>query len=203
MALPRETFHWLTPRARSAGAAAPMRYAFGALGASDVPWRAAVGDAPARPPALPEGVLADEAAPAPDAALGRRLSLLFDGEGRWYAGQVVAHDRRRDRHLLLFDDAEDEWVSLAAETVVWHKEAADAGGEGEGAAVAAPTRPLAVAGLPKGGRRESGGGALADWLVGLLAGSVAVVPCCTVFAAWHSSPTPIPSQGDRMTRSLP
>ncbi len=52
---------------------------------------------------------------------GTQVSLLFDGDGQWYRGEVLAFDRRRGRHLVLYDDGEDEWLALDQETLAWHK----------------------------------------------------------------------------------
>jgi hypothetical protein len=48
------------------------------------------------------------------------VSLLFEGDGQWYRGEVVGWDARRARALLLYDDGEDEWVSLEEERLAWH-----------------------------------------------------------------------------------
>ena len=52
--------------------------------------------------------------------LPRQVSLLFDGDGQWYRGEVVGWDGRRGRALLLYDDGEDEWVELEQEALTWH-----------------------------------------------------------------------------------
>lgn len=81
-----------------------------------------------------------------------QLSLLCDGDGQWYRGEVVGWDPRRGRALLLYDDGEDEWVALEREEVVWHCQLAGPSG--------------VFPGLPRGER--SGGGA---WSAGGRAGA--------------------------------
>ena len=74
----------------------------------------------APPSPLPSSFLADVAFSRHGSAL--QVSLLFDGDGQWYRGQVLGHDRRKGRHLILYDDGEDEWVVLDQETVAFHQE---------------------------------------------------------------------------------
>ena len=50
-----------------------------------------------------------------------QVSLLFDGDGRWYRAEVLGWDPARGRALLLYDDGEDEWVELEAEELSWHR----------------------------------------------------------------------------------
>ncbi len=49
-----------------------------------------------------------------------QLSLLFDGDGQWYRGEVIGYDAATSRALLLYDDGEDEWVDLGQEELSWH-----------------------------------------------------------------------------------
>lgn len=66
-----------------------------------------------------------------------QVSILFDGDGQWYRGEVLGFDRRRNKHLVLYDDGEDEWVVLERESVAWHKLAK----QGEGAATFPGLKP--------------------------------------------------------------
>ncbi len=47
--------------------------------------------------------------------------MLCDGDAQWYRGEVLAYDRRKARHLVLYDDGEEEWLALERESVAWHK----------------------------------------------------------------------------------
>eukprot|EP00887_Chlorella_sp_A99_P006200 scaffold3.g6200.t1 len=134
VSLGREAFRWLSPRARSAGCTPNFRAAMAVLGADASPGRqlrSAGGDdggAPRRggapavgmPAPAPHGDAARDP-PHGEACVGWQLSLLFDGDGQWYRGQVLGHDRRKGRHLVLYDDGEDEWVALEQESVTFHR----------------------------------------------------------------------------------
>ncbi|PRW60087.1 Histone-lysine N-methyltransferase ATX2 [Chlorella sorokiniana] len=120
VSLAREPFRWLTPRARSAGCTPDFRTLMQQLGAEDcgapgVATRraAATGGGQAVPG---EGV----APPTADGCLGWQVSLLFDGDGQWYRGEIVGYDPRRGKALLLYDDGEDEWIALEGEELTWH-----------------------------------------------------------------------------------
>ncbi|GAB4820373.1 hypothetical protein N2152v2_007419 [Parachlorella kessleri] len=144
VSLSRESFKWLTPRGRSAGFCGELLEAVGQLGALLEPLPATLpapaeagagarGQSGAQAPATaavaaaspsPVGEVADVAAkgaPKAEAAVGWQVSVLFDGDGHWYRGEAVAYDKRRGRHLVLFDDGEDEWLALEHESVAWHK----------------------------------------------------------------------------------
>ena len=57
----------------------------------------------------------------PACARLRQVSVLFDGDGQWYRGEVLGYDKRKGRHLVLYDDGEDEWLALERENLAWHK----------------------------------------------------------------------------------
>lgn len=58
--------------------------------------------------------------PPPPPPAPAQVSVLFDGDGQWYRGEVVGYDPRRGRALILYDDGEDEWVELGQEELTWH-----------------------------------------------------------------------------------
>lgn len=64
------------------------------------------------------GVMA-AAIPAKDAAVGWCVSIYSHAEGKFVKGQIIAHGKRQ-RHHVLFEDGEDEWLKLAEEHVQWH-----------------------------------------------------------------------------------
>lgn len=53
--------------------------------------------------------------------LPTQVSLLFEGDGRWYRAEVLGWDPARAAALLLYDDGEDEWVALEQEELSWHR----------------------------------------------------------------------------------
>jgi hypothetical protein len=123
VALPRESFRWLTPRAASAGCTPDFRQAMAVLGAhqedrSGAPRRLPLGFPSLGTPA-PAGEPAAEP-PAPEAAPGWRVSVRCEAEGRWHRGEVLAHDAATGRHLVLYEDGEDEWLIAGQERVAWH-----------------------------------------------------------------------------------
>jgi len=120
--LGRESFRYLTPRAKSAGCTASFRRAMAQLGADQE-----VGGSIRRSghavalqglPA-PRGVVATQP-PAPEEAPNWHFSLQCASDGRWHGGEVLCYDPSRKRHLVLYEDGEDEWVDFAEEEVVWH-----------------------------------------------------------------------------------
>lgn len=57
--------------------------------------------------------------PPGHSAIGGRVSIFFPGDGHQHSGWVLAHDRRRGRHHVLYDDGEDEWIFLSADASSW------------------------------------------------------------------------------------
>lgn len=122
VALTRESFRYLTPRARSAGCNTPFRQAMAQLGADQEVGGSARrgGHAAALQGTIsPVGPNADKPPELPDAA-NWQISLQGAGDGRWHRGEVLCYDVQRKRHLVMYDDGEDEWVDLSEEEVVWH-----------------------------------------------------------------------------------
>lgn len=86
-----------------------------------------------------------------------QVSVLFDGDGQWYRGEVLAYNSQRGRHLVLYEDGEDEWLALERESLAWHKLAPSS------AAAACPGIRPGGRGGPRGGGgvRPRGGEACA------------------------------------------
>ena len=62
------------------------------------------------------------------------------GDGTQHTGEVLAYKASSGKHLLFYEDGEDEWVDLAAQgNAAWREPD--------------PAAPPATAGLPEGGRR--------------------------------------------------
>ena len=52
-------------------------------------------------------------------AVGAAVELYFAGGNCWVAAEVLAYSHATGRHLLLYADGEDEWVTLQRETLRW------------------------------------------------------------------------------------
>ena len=121
IALPRESFRYLAPRAQSAGCTDNFRRAMAQLGADQESGhkkkrrnvdkilsgsKDPIGDIASEPPA--------------EKAVGWRVSLRSASDGRWYGAEVLCFDSSHQKHLVLYDDGEDEWVCFSEEEVRWH-----------------------------------------------------------------------------------
>ena len=72
------------------------------------------------------------------AALGRRLAILWekpDGGGNWYCGSCREYNKAEDKHLIRYDDGDQDWYVLGQikvkvldaeprELVMWSRERA-------------------------------------------------------------------------------
>lgn len=127
VALSREYFRYLTPKTRSAGCDGTFRQAMAQLGADQSMGRvAAGGDGKAAVihslagSAAPHGEPTSQETPAADSAPGWRVSIRSAGDEKWYAGEILSYSKQKNRHLVLYDDGEDEWTYLADEEIVYH-----------------------------------------------------------------------------------
>ncbi|KAK9832914.1 hypothetical protein WJX74_001631 [Apatococcus lobatus] len=121
LALPKQRFRWLLPRAQSAGCTAAMQASMAALGAEGIQPSSATSSAP--------GWLADQdqgtpsiqqSLPQGQAAVGGRLLVRFNPTGEMFGGEVLAWSECQKQHHVLYDDGEEEWMNLSAEDgLVW------------------------------------------------------------------------------------
>lgn len=113
--LSEEYFKWLGPRARSAGYSPALATAIMKLGPEGI--------TPPSVATLAERTReADVNGPRGEAAVGYRMGLLWEADGRFHYGEVLAYNEHKHKHHILFDDGEDEWVQLTKEAKVWrHK----------------------------------------------------------------------------------
>lgn len=117
LSLDREQFKWLCPRGKSAGADEQLKEQLNALGASNAP----AGPVPA--PRMPKEALRSgtDKAPQGAAAVGRRVTVYCHVDGEFYRAEVLCFDRLAKRHHVLYDDGEDEWLSLPEEHCSWQR----------------------------------------------------------------------------------
>ncbi|XP_078438699.1 MUTS homolog 6 isoform X2 [Wolffia australiana] len=57
-----------------------------------------------------------------DEAVGRRIKVFWPLDKAWYEGQVKSFDRESGKHVILYDDAEEEALDLSAEKIQWIEE---------------------------------------------------------------------------------
>lgn len=55
--------------------------------------------------------------PATEEAVGWRIAVHCRADGKQHECQVLAYDAARGQHHVLYQDGEDEWLSLADECV--------------------------------------------------------------------------------------
>ncbi|CAG9467722.1 unnamed protein product [Pedinophyceae sp. YPF-701] len=53
--------------------------------------------------------------PAGPDAIGTRLEVYWEDESDWFAGAVADYDADEDKHLVEYDDGDEEWLELAGE----------------------------------------------------------------------------------------
>lgn len=148
--LDAEQLRWHTPRGRSAGYRPKVHSLALQLGVKGLRPEMA----PDQPDSRPE--LGGEPPASAADAVGRRLSVYWQGDGRWYAAEVLAHNARSGRHHLLYADGEDEWVDLRVEVVAWARPQRERG---------AASTAIGVNEGRRGGR-ERGGASVAARLAG-------------------------------------
>jgi len=122
IALPRESFRYLTPRTRSAGCSSTFRKAMSQLGAAQevgAPLRHSPDAAIIQGTTTPIGEVAPAPPPTEDSA-GWEVSIRSASDGRWYRAETLTYDPDRNMHFVLYIDGEDEWLQVAEEEVVWH-----------------------------------------------------------------------------------
>lgn len=51
-----------------------------------------------------------------DAPVGRRVRVYWKNDAAWYSGEVTAKNGA-GKHLVEYDDGEEEWVNLSKERV--------------------------------------------------------------------------------------
>ena len=49
--------------------------------------------------------------------IGQRVKIYWKDDKQWYYGKIVKYDSIRKKSNVLYDDGEDEWLSLGSETV--------------------------------------------------------------------------------------
>ena len=133
VALPREIFRYLSPRAKSAGCTPAFRTAMSDLGADQESGRSKLRLTDTSLNGTKElmwEVCPDF--PPPEKATGWKVSLKSASDGRWHGAEVLCYDSSNKKHCLLYDDGEDEWVNFDEEEVRWHHPS------GVGASVAFP-----------------------------------------------------------------
>lgn len=109
--LKQQKFEWYTPRGVSAGYTRQLHHQMVELGAQGVLQH------PKQPAA--DATQASQPAPALDeTAVGWQLSIFWGAMGAFVPGEVLAYNK--GRHLVLYQDGEDEWLELAKETILWH-----------------------------------------------------------------------------------
>ena len=64
-------------------------------------------------------------APVKEACVSWRLSIR-GADKKWYLGEIISYNARKDRHTVLFDDGEHEVLHLPSELIAWHCLAKDA-----------------------------------------------------------------------------
>eukprot|EP00873_Tetraselmis_striata_P037975 jgi/Tetstr1/458239/TSEL_044727.t1 len=113
--LSEEYFKWLGPRARSAGYSPALAAAVMALGPDGI--------TPPSVAALAEKTReADTSGPRGHNAVGYRIGILWEADGAYHHGEVLAYIDHKHKHHILYDDGEDEWIQLTKEAKVWrHK----------------------------------------------------------------------------------
>lgn len=124
VALTRESFRWLTPRGRTAGCCSSVCDAMASLGAADMvngprhslafKHYCAGTPHPKHPTVSGQPSLDEE-------AVGWCVSLLCEADRHWYYGEVIGYDKTRDKHVILYEDGEDDWVAFSQEKLVWHE----------------------------------------------------------------------------------
>ncbi|GLJ19028.1 hypothetical protein SUGI_0341380 [Cryptomeria japonica] len=55
----------------------------------------------------------------PDALIGKKLKVYWPMDDAWYEGCLKSYDQASGRHVVLYDDGEEEHVVLAEEKVEW------------------------------------------------------------------------------------
>lgn len=123
IALPRESFRYLTPRTRSAGCDATFRKAMSQLGAAQevgAPLRRSPDATIIQGTTTPIGEVVPAPPPTEESA-GWEVSVRCAADGRWHRAETLTYDPHRSMHFVLYIDGEDEWLRVAEEEVVWHR----------------------------------------------------------------------------------
>jgi hypothetical protein len=123
IALPRESFRYLTPRTRSAGCNATFRKAMSQLGAAQevgAPLRHSPDATIIQGTTTPVGEVAP-APPSTEESAGWEVSVRSAADGRWHRAEILTYDSHRSMHFVLYIDGEDEWLRVTEEEVVWHR----------------------------------------------------------------------------------
>ncbi len=123
IALPRESFRYLTPRTLSAGCNATFRKAMSQLGAAQeigAPLRRSPDASIIQGSTTPTGEVVPVPPTAEDSA-GWEVSIRSAADGRWHRAEILTYDSHRSMHFVLYADGEDEWLRVTEEEVVWHR----------------------------------------------------------------------------------
>lgn len=131
VALPKETFRCLLPRAASAENTASMKSAMTILGAllcnaEGVSGRENDGKKneesvkdPQPTNAAGTGVVVEKAPSISEEAEGWHIRIRALMDGKMYGAEVLRFNANTNKHHLLYEDGEDEWVNLKEEEIEW------------------------------------------------------------------------------------
>lgn len=67
------------------------------------------------------------AASSPESKVGRRLKVYWPLDKAWYEGCVKGYDASEEKHIVLYDDGEEEGVDIVREKVEWLPESEEMG----------------------------------------------------------------------------
>jgi DNA mismatch repair protein MSH6 len=54
--------------------------------------------------------------------VGRRIKVYWPLDQAWYTGQIKSYDPKSNKHLIQYDDGEDESIKLEKEKIEWIEE---------------------------------------------------------------------------------
>ena len=55
----------------------------------------------------------------PQSWVGERLRVYWPMDNTWYEGRVKSYDKSTKRHVVIYDDGEEECLLLAHEKIEW------------------------------------------------------------------------------------
>ena len=53
------------------------------------------------------------------AVVGRRVEVWWDGDRQWFSGRIAKFTARTGRHLIAYDDGDEETVDLKRQRLRW------------------------------------------------------------------------------------
>jgi hypothetical protein len=51
--------------------------------------------------------------------VGARVQHWWDGNGSWFLGRIIRYNKHDGKHLLKYDDEEEEWMVVADEPIMY------------------------------------------------------------------------------------